>query len=125
MRESAAESDVAADSRVALLPDRRTRRCSNAVPVTETMPLSESGSIAADYTHPSWNFRSLIPALNGGKYPLLTRALLSAPVTVTLNGGGAAYLRFSVAANLSAIIGATSSGQPVPSAVDFILVRTQ
>ena len=82
-------------------------------------------TVAANYTHPSWNYRSIIPAINSGTYPLLTRPLLTAPVNVTLNGGGAAYLRFSVAANLSAAIGATSSGQAVPSAVDFILVRTQ
>jgi hypothetical protein len=83
--------------------------------------------VAANYTHPSWNFRSLVPALNlpVGTSPLLTRALVSAPVNVTLNGGGAAYLRFSVAANLAATISATSSGQAVPTAVDFILVRTQ
>jgi hypothetical protein len=30
-----------------------------------------------------------------------------------------------VAANLAATISATSSGQAVPTAVDFILVRTQ
>jgi hypothetical protein len=81
--------------------------------------------VAANYTHPSWNYRSIMPAINGNTYPLLTRPLLAAPVNVTLNGGGAAYLRFSVAANVSALIGATSSGQAVPSAVDFILVRTQ
>jgi len=81
--------------------------------------------VAANYTHPSWNFRSLVPALNGGISPLLVHALTTAPVSVTLNGGGAAYLRFSVAANLSATIAATSSGQAVPTAVDFILVRTQ
>jgi hypothetical protein len=83
--------------------------------------------VAANYTHPSWNFRSLVPALNVpvGTSPLLTRALTTAPVNVTLNGGGAAYLRFSVAANVAATIGATSSGQAVPTAVDFILVRTQ
>ncbi|HEX9129278.1 MAG TPA: hypothetical protein VF850_08965, partial [Gemmatimonadaceae bacterium] len=82
-------------------------------------------NVAANYTHPSWNFRSLVPPLNGGNSALLTRALLAAPVTVTLNGGGVAYMRFSVAANVPATIGALSSGQPVPSAVDFILVRTQ
>ena len=81
--------------------------------------------VAANYTHPSWNYRSLVPALNGGVSPLLTRALLTQPVNVTLNGGGAGYLRFGVAANAPASIAATSSGQPVPTAVDFILVRTQ
>jgi hypothetical protein len=54
MRDSAAESDVEADSGVAVLPDRRTRRCSNAVPVTETTPLSESGSIAEDDVRGAW-----------------------------------------------------------------------
>jgi hypothetical protein len=84
-------------------------------------------SVAANYTHPSWNFRSLMPALNGPTFvsPLLTHALTAAPVNVTLAGGGTAYVRFSVAANASATIGATSSGAPVPSTVDFILVRTQ
>jgi hypothetical protein len=84
-------------------------------------------SVAANYTHPSWNFRSLIPPLNppSGASPLLTHALTAAPVNVTLAGGGAAYVRFSVAANAAATIAATSSGAPVPSTVDFILVRTQ
>jgi hypothetical protein len=82
--------------------------------------------VAANYTHPSWNYRSLMPALNGGISPLLTRALLAVPVNITLNGGGAAYMRFRVPANTPSAIGATSSsGGIVPSAVDFILVRTQ
>src|SRR5204863_6639015 len=55
--------------------------------------------IASNFTNPSWNFRSVMPAINGGVYPLLTRALLGTPVSVTLNGGAAAYLRFGVAAN--------------------------
>lgn len=82
--------------------------------------------VPASNTNPSWNFRSVLPALDpAGSFPLFTRALLTSPVNITLNGGGAAYMRFSVAANVPATIGATSSGQPVPSAVDFILVRTQ
>jgi hypothetical protein len=58
-------------------------------------------------------------------YPLLTHTLLSAPVNITLYGGGAAYLRFGVAANTPAIISGNASGQAVPSAIDFILLRTQ
>jgi hypothetical protein len=81
--------------------------------------------VAANFTSPSWNYRSIMPPINGGAYPLLTHALLAAPVSITLNGGGAAYLRFSVAANAPAIIKANTSGQAVPSAVDFILVRSQ
>lgn len=78
-----------------------------------------------NYSYPSWNFRSILPAINSNTYPLLTHPLLGAPVAVTLSGGGAAYLRFSVAANVPATIGATSAGQPVPPAIDFILLRTQ
>lgn len=80
---------------------------------------------AANYTHPSWNYRSVLPAMNSGRFPLFTRALLDLPVDLTLNGGGASYLRFRIAANAPATIKATSSGQAVPAAVDFILVRTQ
>lgn len=79
----------------------------------------------ANYTHPSWNYRSLLPPINGGGFPLLTHALLSETVNVTLNGGGAAYLRFGVAANTTAGIAATSSGQTIPTSVDVILVRTR
>ena len=81
--------------------------------------------VPAINTNPSWNFRSVLPALSSGNFPLLTRALLTTPVNITLNGGGAAYMRFSVAANMPATVSATSSGQAVPTAVDFILVRTQ
>lgn len=77
-------------------------------------------------THPSWNFRNILPAINpGNKFPLLTRPLVGTPLSITLAGGGASYTRFRVGANAPATIAATSFGQPVPPAVDFILVRTQ
>lgn len=76
------------------------------------------------YTNPSWNYRSLLPAINSGAWPLLTRSLTVSPVSVTLNGGGAAYLRFHVDAGVFATVAVTSSGQAVPSSVDVILVRT-
>jgi hypothetical protein len=82
-------------------------------------------TVSTNYTNPSWNLRSVLPALNSGVFPLLTHPLLSAPVDITLDGGGAAYLRFSVAANVPATIAGTSAGQPIPSAVDFILLRTR
>jgi len=80
--------------------------------------------LAANFTNPSWNFRSVLPVIFP-PYPLLTHSLASTPVTLTLYGGGAAYLRFSVAANTPAIVSGNASGQPVPSAIDFILLRTQ
>ena len=83
--------------------------------------------LSPNFSNPSWNFRSIMPAItSGGAFPLHTRALLSSPLDIpVLNGGGAAYVRFSVAANAPAIIGATSSGQAVPSVVEFFLLRTQ
>jgi hypothetical protein len=81
--------------------------------------------VATNYTNPSWNFRSMIASVNSGSFPLLTHPLLSAPVALSLSGGGAAYVRFRVAANVAASIAATSSGQPAPASVDFYLVRTQ
>ena len=81
--------------------------------------------VAANYTNPSWNFRSILPAINNGTFPLLTHALAGTPVNVTLAGGGAAYIRFRVASGVPATITSTSSGAAVPATVDFILVRTQ
>jgi hypothetical protein len=81
--------------------------------------------VASNYTNPSWHFRSVLPAINGGNFPLFTRQLLSAPVNIALNGGGAAYLRFRVGASAPATLTANSSGQAVPTTVDMILMRTQ
>lgn len=80
--------------------------------------------VSPEFTHPSWNFRSVLPALNEQKFPLLTRPLL-ADLNISLVGGGVAYLRFGVNANDPATIKADSGGQPVPETVDFILIRTQ
>lgn len=80
---------------------------------------------AVNYTHPSWNYRSVLPPINSGKFPLLTHLLTTAPVDIVLYGGGAGYIRFSVAANAPASIAATSAGVAVPSYVDMLLVRTQ
>jgi hypothetical protein len=83
--------------------------------------------VFGQYTHPSWNYRSILPALNINDevFPLSTRALQGAPQTIELAGGGAAYFRFRVAANAPATITATSQGQAVPPVVEFSLVRTQ
>ncbi|MEP7087093.1 MAG: hypothetical protein ABI884_07140, partial [Gemmatimonadota bacterium] len=80
--------------------------------------------VAAGYTNPSWNFRSLLPPLNGGAFPLLTHSLVS-PVDVSLSGGGSAYLRFRLAANTISTLTASSSSAAVPASVDMTLVRTK
>lgn len=82
-------------------------------------------AVATNYTNPSWNFRSLLPALSSGTFPLLTHSLTTTPVDVTLNGGGAAYVRFRVPSSTTAVFGATSSGVAVPANIDLTIVRTQ
>jgi hypothetical protein len=83
-------------------------------------------TLNANYTNPSWNFRNVLTQLSGtSTFPLLTHSLVSTPVNVSINGGGAAYMRFRVAASTVANLTASSSTQPVPSSVDLTLVRTQ
>jgi hypothetical protein len=90
--------------------------------------LDDSGLLEPDkYTNPSWNFRSIYPALTTpSRFPIATVALgNAAPVTLTLNGGSPAYMRFRIAASVFATVASTAFGQPVGPGVDFILVRTQ
>jgi len=83
------------------------------------------------FRHPSWNYRDIVPVLlnntNPPPYPLVTRSLAAGtPLQLTLNGGGAAYLRFGVAGNATARITATaSSGGPLPTTVSLTVVRTR
>jgi hypothetical protein len=76
----------------------------------------------ARYQEPSWNMRSIFGALrSNGAYPIATTTLTSTPAALTVTGGSAAYLRFSVAAGSAATI----QWSAVPSAVQFTLVRTR
>jgi uncharacterized protein YjdB len=80
----------------------------------------------AKYTNPSWNFRSVMPAVNNQQFPLATSQLIDGtPLSLSLVGGGAAYVRFGIASNVVAAIAASASGQPLSSNIDFVLVRTQ
>lgn len=81
-------------------------------------------SAPQQFRQPSWNFRSIYPAL-AGSYPLKTRPLTgSASTPVTLAGGGAVYFRFGVSGNRSAVR-LTSQGGSVPASVEAALVRTR
>jgi hypothetical protein len=87
-------------------------------------------SVPAAYQHPSWNYRSLMPTLvnstNPPPYPLKTRSLVDGvPLSLTLKGGSAAYLRFGVGAGATGRITPTSSGAAPPAAVSFTVVRTR
>ena len=75
------------------------------------------------YQQPTWNYRSIYAALqNNGAYPLSTTALSNGtPATVTMRGGSAAYLRFTIAAGQNAAIQFST----LPSTVQLSLVRTR
>jgi hypothetical protein len=84
--------------------------------------------VPAEYTDKSWNYRDVVAAVNSGKYPLKTHALLpSAPVTVSLVGGaGVAYMRFGVASGgRGSVAVTTSTGTAFPAGVDMVLVRSK
>jgi hypothetical protein len=55
--------------------------------------------VAAEFTHPSWNFRDLFVNSSFGGYPLRPIPLGSRAGNVTIKSGSAAYLRFGVAQN--------------------------
>jgi hypothetical protein len=82
------------------------------------------------YVEPSWNLRSAYPALpaSAQTYPLLGAVgMLSdgQSTTVSLNGGGSAYYRFSVASGGSAVIRLTTKGLMPPATVQATIVRTR
>ena len=79
------------------------------------------------FAQQSWNFRSLFPAF-GVAFPLLDPSVerrLSDGVTnsMSMRGGGAAFLRFVVPAQKEALLLATSGGQAPPSTMQFTLAR--
>ncbi len=83
--------------------------------------LSDVGS---RFTQPSWNFRSLFPAVGFGHYPLRILPLgTSEPVDVRLRPGGTVYTTFGVDAAEQAIIHMEAEGRPKGSAVRGSLVR--
>ncbi|MDQ6717961.1 MAG: Ig-like domain-containing protein [Gemmatimonadota bacterium] len=85
---------------------------------------------ASAYTEPSWNTRSVETYVNGTNqangtvFPLKVGTMLSAPVDLTLSDGGAAYLRFGVAAGQIGGATITSSGA-LPAAFSVTVVRTK
>lgn len=70
--------------------------------------------ISEDLTQPSWNWRSIYPALGarGASYPLQVSSLTTAGATETVIPGGARFYRFAVAANASASL-SLSAASPV------------
>jgi hypothetical protein len=96
-----------------------------------------AGVTDARYLEPSWNLRNIFPALctsspctpttpRLGKYPLTVVPLAEgSPAILSVNAGGAAYLRFSVPANGQASIDWSGNGLPVSGLMSFTVVRTK
>lgn len=84
-------------------------------------------SVDPKYAFPSWNFRSVLPALSQNRtFPLRTRQLTpSVPVAFPIRGGGAAYVRFGIGPNVTATVASTSGSAAVPATVELILIRTK
>lgn len=79
------------------------------------------------YTQPSWNFRSVYPAIPGAPrpFPLLTRVLPDESfASVRLRAGAATYLRFAIAPSREALV-QVSAGAPSAGMLQFYLTRTK
>lgn len=77
-------------------------------------------------THPSWNMRSVVEAVNLGFWPLSTQQLDPTTITsLSINDGGAAYLRFGV--NAGSVGGGRISarGVTVPAGFALSVLRTK
>ena len=82
--------------------------------------------IQANYTHPSWNMRSVVEIVNEGTWLLATQELATTEITsVGISGGSAAYLRFGVKADAVGGGRITSRGGPVPSGFSISILRTK
>lgn len=83
-------------------------------------------SIPARFRVPSWNFRSVIPLISSGTFPLRVTVLQDATdVVLTLKAGGAAYLRFGVAAGAAAGVEASTNGIAPPPQLRLSVLRTR
>jgi hypothetical protein len=85
--------------------------------------------VAAEFTHPSWNFRDMFVNSSFGGYPLRPIPLGSRAGTVTIKSGSAAFLRFGVAANGQGEVRftqgtATVAGECSPVSVSAAEVQT-
>jgi hypothetical protein len=82
---------------------------------------------SAALRHPSWNFRSVVAEISSPKvYPLATLNLTDlSPQNFILVDGGAAYLRFAVAANGTATVRFSGGGGNLPAGASVWVIRTK
>ena len=90
-------------------------------------------TVNANYTQPSWNFRSVFSAFVNGSgqpvpppFPVPQSALTdAAPVTLSISGGGVGFVRFSVPAGEKATVTWTSGSAAPPSTFVVSSFRTR
>jgi hypothetical protein len=76
--------------------------------------------------HPSWNFRSAVPFVNQGNFPLGTQQIETVSITsVGISDGSSAYLRFGVVAGAVGGGRITARGAPVPAGFSLSILRTK
>jgi hypothetical protein len=77
-------------------------------------------------SHPSWDIRSIVAAVNGGSFPLESEQIDNMSITsVAISDGASAYLRFGV---LPGAVGGgriMSRGAPVPPGFTLSILRTK
>lgn len=82
------------------------------------------GTGPANYTHPSWNFRSAMSIPGVSPYNIQTRVLPGVPVQAMVDGG-AAYYRLGVAASTTSTVSFTVNAAIPPSNLKLVVVRTK
>jgi hypothetical protein len=77
-------------------------------------------------TQPSWDFRSTVPFLNPGSFPLTTQQIDSVTITpVAIADGASGYLRFGIKPGGVGGGRITSRGAGVPSGFALSILRTK
>ena len=83
-------------------------------------------NVAGVDTHPSWNLRSVMIAVNEGMWPLGTQSIDTTGITfVGIGDGSAAYLRFGVRAGSVGGGRIVARGGQVPSGFSLTVIRTK
>lgn len=83
------------------------------------------------FVQPSWNFRSVMPAVSelygeGRKFPLVVHPLASGgSQRYNIRGGGATYLRFGIGGSSRVGLRLTQGDSVPPASLRFSLVRTR
>ena len=85
-----------------------------------------TANVSSPFTHPSWNFRSVLDWAVGSPFPLATQQLDPTQITpVGIGDGSAAYLRFGVAAGTVGGARLTARGGTPPTGFQLSILRTR